>query len=227
MLHELRQLDRRPRTAAIGTPRLQADLRALALRQRDLAAATGSLGRDWPELAAFRIACTSCAATMNQAASCLDAVATWPGAEAHAERAAGLLREIAAALATHAAAAPDVVSPPTEAEDIAASQQPGDRLLAEVRIIRLVQRTINERTASLERSRVARGHRTSTESAELEELAGIQGDLAAVLGAWASRPAPASGRSDEADQGSMSPTGDQDTTGLEGLDQAIERLLLP
>lgn len=156
-------------------------LRQLSLEQRTLAAETGVLAGRLTDAAAFQLALRSAIREMLRAASHLDRWESGPETQ-QAERAAlTRLQQLLSALT------PDKDQPPQEGpppENPPEEALPGDvlRVLAELRLLKLMQEEVNRRTAELATARAAnQGELTDEQQQELDDLATDQGRLAELI----------------------------------------------
>ncbi|MBW8884242.1 MAG: hypothetical protein JF612_05580, partial [Planctomycetia bacterium] len=183
VISETRRLDE-PRDEGERTTAIQSsELKNVAADQHLLADETAQLKPQFAAAAVFSFVIEVAASNMQRAVEMLGRGETGVGTQG-AER-TGLLRleQILAALGS------DAATPNTDATTVEQTgQQPREENIgastAEIKLVRLLQQTINERTAELEAMRVRSGDLSAGQQQELETLAREQGRLADMVLDW-------------------------------------------
>jgi hypothetical protein len=191
LLAETQRLERLRRSGGLETAQ-QATLRSVAAEQNLLAEETEQLRPQAASADAFSLALEGAAGAMRRAGGLLLGGQTGAAPQTAQQQAIARLQHILAALRPdEPPGAPD--SSPPDQQQPAASPPPGNLAgaMAELKLLTLLQESINRRTAELEQSRSA-GTLTGDDEQELTTLSREQGKLAdLVLGlikATAERP---------------------------------------
>lgn len=166
------------------TPSQRTSVRSLTEQQRDLVSETSAFAQKLKEAAAFRLALEGAVREMTRAAARLDRLLTDAETQAAENVALARLQQLLTALK------PDEPSddmPPQPMENGQPNNQPqlppGEavNLLAELKLLRLMQVEINRRTAELQRLRTGGGALRPEQEREVSDLADEQGKLADLV----------------------------------------------
>jgi hypothetical protein len=172
---------------------LNAAVRELAVRQADLAEETKELAQGMPESSGYVLALELAARPMNQASRRLSGRQVDDETVRIERRALDFLKDLIASLSETSESAttpqqPEADSPMPPDDGSPAARQP---TLAELKLLRLVQLEILQRTAELEESKVEQPDWSADQRQELEDLSGRQRRLAELLEAWSTSPVQA------------------------------------
>ncbi len=181
VVDEIARLEELRQAAGSFTPQQSASVRSISREQRALATEAGGLADEVSDAEAFALGLRGAVRAMLRAARGLDQTETGSETLQSAHIALGRLQQLIEALKTEDGEPPeDAESPPSEEGD----QGAGDaiQLLAQLKLLKLMQEEINRRTAELEEAIRRRGGAVSPEQqSELDELASEQGKLADLL----------------------------------------------
>jgi archaellum component FlaC len=156
----------------------QASLKQTAEEQRSLAEETAQLGQTLASAKAFVLTLDAAQREMLLAAAAMDKGETGPAAVKSASAALARLEQILAALKPDEGSPLEPQDPPEGDGGQNQGNQPTLQNLAELKLLKLMQETINRRTAELEEARRKTGQLTEEQDREVESLAQEQGQLA-------------------------------------------------
>lgn len=167
------------------TPSQRTSVRSLTEQERDLVAETTAFAQKLKEAAAFSLALEGAVREMARATTRLDRLQTDADTQAAENVALARLQQLLEALKPEPPME-DMQPPPPMGNDGGGQQPqmpPGDavHLLAELKLLRLMQQEINRRTTEIEKLHAKATALTADQERELDDLAVEQGKLADLV----------------------------------------------
>lgn len=210
------------------TPSQRTSVRSVTEQQRDLVSETTTFAQKLKEAAAFGLALEGAVREMARATARLDRMQTDADTQAAEQIALARLEQLLKALEPEP---PSNDAPPEDPMGAGGGgnqpqMPPGQalHLLAELKLLKLMQQEINRRTAELEERHLPSGELADEQVAELNDLAVEQGKLAELvlrLGEQVAKQAAAANQ-----QGSEPPPTDKPArTGNNPLDEELNKSL--
>ncbi len=204
-----------------------ATLGDLSAQQRNLATETGIQAEKVARARAFQLGLEGATREMARAARGLDRRDPGPSTQQAERGALSRLEQLAEALRQEPAE-PEPQEPPPGQNPQNAPMSPEEavRMLAELKLVRLMQEQINQRTEQLETLRIEKGEWTAEQRQEASDLAREQGQLADLVLELLERASAQADRQAGAPEtepagGDPEPPGD-----LDDLDRALDKELL-
>lgn len=156
----------------------QSSLNQTAEEQRSLADETAQVGQTLGSAKAFVLTLDAAQREMLLAADALEKGDTRTASVKPATAALARLEQLLAALEPDEGSSTEPQDPPEAGGDQNQGNQPTLQNLAELKLLKLIQETINQRTAELEEARRKAGQLTEEQAGEVDALAQEQGQLA-------------------------------------------------
>jgi hypothetical protein len=193
VLAEIGRLERlrHKKTGELARPQ-QVSLRQIASEQRSLADETANVGQSLAQFKAFVLTLDAAQRAMLLTANSLEKGATGSIAVKSADVALARLEQLLEALQPEAGSPMEPQNPPDGPGGQSPGSQPTLQNLAELKLLKLMQESINKRTAELEEARGRTGQLSEEQDREVESLGQEQGQLAdrvlEMIQATAERP---------------------------------------
>jgi hypothetical protein len=179
VLKEIERLEglRDKKSRQLSLPQ-QSSLKQTAEEQRLLADETAQVGQTLGSAKAFVLTLDAAQREMLLAADALEKGETGPAVVKSASAALARLEQLLAALKPDEGSPMEPQDPPENGGGQNQGNQPTLQNLAELKLLKLMQETINQRTAELEDARRKTGQLTEEQEGEVDTLAQEQGQLA-------------------------------------------------